>query len=185
MLLHSTSFPTQYITSGCNSNYYYWLLEIKKHVQAVFLKTNKLVKRWHGNTDTQHGDHTNARTCPWQCTCNVTLRCVHTCSAKAISITYCVRVCVCVCVCVCSLSQHAMRMRRIVICGLSDYTGFFHISHKMHDFRIRVIQHKMCVLIFSTALVRNISPSTKKWERYDQKCTLVTMSRTRYFFVTF
>ena len=31
----------------------------------------------------------------------------------------------------------------------------------------------MCVLIFSTTLVRNISHSKKKWARYDQKRFLV------------
>jgi hypothetical protein len=38
------------------------------------------------------------------------------------------RACVCVCVCVCPLViQHAKRMPRIAICGLSDFTKFFHI----------------------------------------------------------
>jgi hypothetical protein len=56
---------------------------------------------------------------------------------------------------VASVIQLAMRMRRvtyIVICGLSGPTMFFHISHKWHDFRKKVIEHKMCVLIFSTTL---------------------------------
>jgi len=46
---------------------------------------------------------------------------------------WCVGVCVCVCVCVfvALVSQHAMRMRRIAMCGLACYyTVYFHISHK-------------------------------------------------------
>jgi len=40
-------------------------------------------------------------------------------------------VCVCVCVFVALVSQHAMRMRRIAMCGLACYyTVYFHISHK-------------------------------------------------------
>ena len=33
----------------------------------------------------------------------------------------------------------------------------------------------MRVLIVSTPFVRNMSPSKKKWVRYDQKCILVFM----------
>ena len=48
--------------------------------------------------------------------------------------------------------QLAMRMRHIGICELSGSTIFFHISHKRYDFRNKkVIEHKMCALIFSTA----------------------------------
>jgi len=35
---------------------------------------------------------------------------------------------VCVCVCVALVVQHAMRMRRMVICSLSGNTIFFHIT---------------------------------------------------------
>jgi hypothetical protein len=49
--------------------------------------------------------------------------------------------------------QHAMRMRRIVIFGLSGSAIFFHISSQTAGFTKKVTEHKMCVLIFSTAFV--------------------------------
>ena len=38
----------------------------------------------------------------------------------------------------------------------------------------------MCVVIFSTTFVWNISDSKKNWRRYDKKCVLVFMYSTRY-----
>jgi hypothetical protein len=38
----------------------------------------------------------------------------------------------------------------IAICGLSGFSIFFTLSHKWHDFQNIVVEHKMCVLIFST-----------------------------------
>ena len=34
--------------------------------------------------------------------------------------------------------------------GLPDSTKFSSLSHKRHDFRKKMIEHKMCALIFST-----------------------------------
>ena len=47
--------------------------------------------------------------------------------------------------------QHAMRMRHIVTCGLSR-SIVVTLSHKRHDLRGKVTEHKMCVLVVCTNL---------------------------------
>ena len=88
----------------------------------------------------------NIRVVDRQCTCkrnNDGRSRNHCCRGKAISVTYCE------CVPVDLGIQHAMRMRHIVLCGLPALQYFFILSYKRHDFRKKVIAHKMCVSIFS------------------------------------
>jgi hypothetical protein len=51
-----------------------------------------------------------------------------------------------------SLTQHAKRMRRVIFSSVASLAPphFATLSHKRCDFRINVIEHKMCVFIFST-----------------------------------
>jgi hypothetical protein len=47
-------------------------------------------------------------------------------------------------------TQHAMRIRHIVICGLPGSTIFLHISHKRHDFskKRKVMVKEVCDFMF-------------------------------------
>jgi hypothetical protein len=44
------------------------------------------------------------------------------------------------------------------------------LPHKRYDFRKKVIEHEICVLIFSTTSIRNISHYRKDSARHGQKC---------------
>jgi len=50
--------------------------------------------------------------------------------------------------------QHVTHIRRIVICGLSDSTIFSHNTSQTEQYSgKKVIEHKMCFLIFTTTFV--------------------------------
>ena len=62
---------------------------------------------------------------------------------------------------------------------------FSTLHHKRHDFFLFWVggntEHKMCVLIFSTTIVRKFSLYKKNSARYDQKCILVFMQSASQF----
>ena len=90
--------------------------------------------------------------------------------------------CTCACVHVALLIQHAIRMRHIVTSFVASLTPphFSTLSHKRYDFRKNVTEHKMCVLIFSTIFVWNISHCKNNSVRYCHKCENVFVYITRY-----
>ena len=97
----------------------------------------------------------------------------HCCRGKTISIAYSQ--------CVCSLSYPACKAHTpcyIVICGLSGSTAFSTLSHKRHDFRKYIIDHKIGILIFSTTFDWNIY-FKKNSSSWYHKCTQVFMQSTR------
>jgi hypothetical protein len=87
----------------------------------------------------------------------------HCYSGKAISIVYPE------CVFVALFAQHAMRMH-VLYCHLWPvrlYNIFARYLTNGTIFGKEVIEHKMCVLIFFTNFVRNISHSKKNSARYN------------------
>ena len=74
-------------------------------------------------------------------------------------------------VCICSL-RYPTSNAHAPYCHLPPAPPlqyFVTLSRKWNDFLKTVTEHKMCVLIFSTNFVRNISHSNKNWARFDKK----------------
>jgi len=63
-----------------------------------------------------------------------------------------------------------MRMRRIMLPTVASFFPHYLISGTI--FRSKILEHKMCVLIFSATSVCNISDSQKNSAGYYHKCTL-------------
>ena len=96
------------------------------------------------------------------CLYNITLMscsCYHCCCGKATSVTYSG------CVSVAFVSQHAKCMCHIIHSSVACLVIPCFLT-LLHDFQKNFIEHKMCVLIFSTTFVWNISHSKKKSVRY-------------------
>jgi hypothetical protein len=78
--------------------------------------------------------------------------------------------------------QNAMHMCHVILSSVASLAlpYFSTLTHKWHDFQKNITEHTMCVLIFSTTFIWNISHSKKNWVRYDHKSILVVMWSTRY-----
>jgi len=80
------------------------------------------------------------------------------------------------------VTHHAKRMCRItlssVVCPSVPY--FPTVSHKRQDFRKKVTQHDMCVLICSINFVWNISHTKESWASYYHKYRHVFITSTCY-----
>jgi hypothetical protein len=61
------------------------------------------------------------------------------------------------CVYVALFSQHAKRMRHVILFSVSYWAVpcIYTLSHKMHDFRKKLLNMK-CVLIFSTTCLKHL-----------------------------
>jgi hypothetical protein len=71
--------------------------------------------------------------------------------------------------------QACKRMRRILLSSVACLAlpYFFTLSHKGKDSRKNVTEHKMCVLIFYTTFIWNVSRSKENSARDCRKCTYV------------
>ena len=95
--------------------------------------------------------------------------------------------CVCVCVFVALVIQHAKRMRRVTLSFVASATlqHFATLSHKKHDFREQVTEHKKYVLIFSITSVRKVYHSKMNSERCYHNCTKLFMYKVSVILVRF
>jgi hypothetical protein len=81
------------------------------------------------------------------------------------------------------LIQHAKRMRRTVLSFATSLAPpyFSTLSYKWHDFRNKVNEHKMSVLVFCITFIRNICHSKKNSVRYCHKYENVFVQSARYY----
>ena len=91
--------------------------------------------------------------------------------------------CACAYVHIAVLIQHATRMRHIVTPFVDSRSPlcFSTLSHKRCDFRTKVVEHKMCVLIFSTTFVYNMFDSKNNLARYRQNAEKFSCRVPNYF----
>jgi len=103
-----------------------------------------------------------------ECSCN------HCCSEKSGTIPYSQHVFVAL------GTQHAIGMCHFVICVLSDSTIFFYLILWRAQFKKKVIERKMCVLIFCTIFSETYLILRGTERDMIKKCVLVSMLRIRY-----
>jgi hypothetical protein len=107
---------------------------------------------------------------PVECTYNITCR---RCRATIVAVES--NKCYIFWVCVYSLRYLLSKAHMLWLSPLACPTLHFStLSRERHDFRgEKIIEHKMCVLIFATTFVWNVSHSRKNWAIYGKKCVSV------------
>jgi hypothetical protein len=86
----------------------------------------------------------------------------------------------CVCVCLLYLVLVIWHANRTHSADCPAVPHSSTLSHKRYDFRKRLTEHKMCVLISSTTFVRKLFYSTKNSARFYHKLTSVSVQSTRF-----
>jgi len=83
------------------------------------------------------------------------------------------RIAYCYCVSNNLVIQNAKVMCLVLTCGMSCSIIFSNLSDTGHEFRKRIIEYKIYVLMFSIIYICQIFHSKKNSARYCHKCTSV------------
>jgi hypothetical protein len=73
-----------------------------------------------------------------------------------------------------------MRMRHIIIVVCSALQCSPTLSHERYSFWKKIIEHKMCYLIYSTTYVWHTSQYKTNWATYDNTGTYVSIESAHY-----
>jgi hypothetical protein len=102
--------------------------------------------------------------------------CVRACVCVGVGMCPGAQACRCVCLSVALLIQHVRRMRQILsFCASLAPVHSSTLFRKRHDFWKKVIEHRICVLIFSTTFISVISRSKKNSAKHCHECRNVYM----------
>ena len=99
-----------------------------------------------------------------QCTCNITLQCVHK-TVVAVVKQFVLRIMsVCLCSCLSFLAWKSRLLCHIILASVASLTSPYFSIYLINGTVLgggEVIEHKMCILTFSTTFVSSTSHSEK------------------------